>query len=66
MTKKVPSLSPGRGTLTNKWVPKPKVPKLYTCSFGLFWNLRREKKATEHKSAENKGIIVYRWFKKID
>jgi len=24
MTEKVPSLSPGRGTLTNKWVPKPK------------------------------------------
>jgi len=23
MTEKVPSLSPGRGTLTNKWVPKP-------------------------------------------
>jgi len=25
MTEKVPSLSPGRVTLTNKWVPKPKA-----------------------------------------
>jgi len=25
MTEKVPSLSSGRGTLTNKWVPKPKL-----------------------------------------
>jgi len=25
MTEKVPSLSPGRGTLKNKWVPKPTV-----------------------------------------
>jgi len=22
-TEKIPSLSPGRGTVTNKWVPKP-------------------------------------------
>jgi len=34
MTEKVPSLSPGRGTLTNKWVPKPK-PTVAVLSWAL-------------------------------
>jgi len=38
-TEKVTSQSPGRGILTNKWVPKPKIPNYrakYICVFNIY------------------------------
>jgi len=56
MTEDVPSLSPGRGTLTNKWVPKPVQTQSFTINqYFSTWTHKR----WIHADDRGKGVTEW-------